>query len=647
MMQKIFNLPGYLFGKNPTWPEISAVFNLIPEAALLLNRTNQEISFANRKFLEVTAFTLKEIAGRSYLDFLPDCDLNRLEVGQKFSSQLVRRLTAPKQVQIEPIFLDDTANWILLRIESDAHTPYSFQRPEDQMGLLLDLVKQGDVVDEEKLYELVFNAISKLFGTNLIYIYRVDSTKPQALRVATTDLKEIFPPVLSSADMIRLSETAIWKPGRRVFTELHRLGRIAGLKYVASVPIGQKQAAFGLLVVGDATKEPIPEIEKILEFFHFYIGDQLQKLALIENLSSENQRKGFSLSVLNSVLEHTEESVVVLSPSLKVIQINSVAEALLGYASSEVFGEEVENVLIGSTGLIRTLEDATQSLKSQTIAKVSLHRRDGSAFPVQMQVVPVVENGQAKAVLVLITDVSEEEKNRLRTEQLENHAMLGEFTAVFAHEVRNPINNISTGLQLLASKMEGESANLDLIERAQNDCTRLNELMESVLAFSRPIEHKFQAVNIPDLVQRVLNRWHPRMMRVNIDVYFKADENLPLINGDARSLERVFTNLISNAVDVMREKGGTLSVRVGLKEVSNQQPQIEVTIADDGPGIPDGLKDRLFEPFVSNKPRGTGLGLAITKQIVTTHRGAIYANSFPGGTVFHVELPVAIDGERA
>jgi signal transduction histidine kinase len=148
-------------------------------------------------------------------------------------------------------------------------------------------------------------------------------------------------------------------------------------------------------------------------------------------------------------------------------------------------------------------------------------------------------------------------------------------------------------------------------------------------------------VNIPDLVQRVLNRWRPRMVRVNIENYFKADEDLPLVKGDMRSLERVFTNLISNAVDVMSEKGGALSVRVSLKEAINQLPQIEVTVADNGPGIPDSLRERIFEPFVTGKPRGTGLGLAITKQIVTTHRGAIYVTSFPGGTVFHVELPAA------
>lgn len=644
MMQKFFNLPDYLFGNQPSWPEISAVFNLLPEAALLFNRESQEIVFANRKFLELTAFTLQEIAGKKYSDFLPDYKPDFWDAGGTFSTHLLKRLSTSTAVQVDSIVLDEGANWILLTLSETVKVSYYDLGSEEQIDLLLDLIKHGDVSDEQQLYDLVFDAIPKLLGTSMVAIYRGDSLLPQAVRVAMMG-GEVFPAILSSADVIRLSETVVWKPGKRMFTELHRQGRIAGLKYVASVPIGQKEASLGLLVVGDMEGEPIATIGKILEFFHFFIGDQLQKLALIENLSVENQKKGFSLSVLTGILEHIDEGVVVLTPALKVIEINSNAEVLLGYTCSEVCGEYVENVMIGSMGLSKTLEDSTRSLKTHTLTKTSLHRRDGSAFPAEMQVVPVVEDGHTRALLVLIADVSEEEENRLRTEQLENHAMLGEFTAIFAHEVRNPINNISTGLQLLANKAEGDMANLDLIERAQNDCVRLNELMDSVLAFSRPIDHKFQSVDIPFLVQRVLNRWRPRMTRVNIEPYFKASEDLPVVSGDYRSLERVFTNLISNAVDVMSESGGTLSVRVGLKEVVNQQPQIEITFADNGTGIPDGMKDRIFEPFVSNKPRGTGLGLAITKQIVTTHRGAIYVSSFPGGTVFHVELPVAMDGE--
>ena len=359
----------------------------------------------------------------------------------------MKRLASPVAVEIQSVILDKDANWILLKLSEVVQGSYYDLAMEQKIDLLLGLIKFGDVGDEQQLYDLVLDALTRLLGTDLISIYRGESFRPQAVRVAMRG-DEVFPSVLSSADVIRLPEVIVWKPGRRMSTELHRQGRIAGLKYVASVPIGQKEASFGLLVVGDMEREPIADIEKILDFFHFYIGDQLQKLALIKNLSNENQKKGFSLSVLSGILEHIDEGVVVLTPQMKVIEINAIAEVLLGYNCNEVCGESVENVLIGSSGLIKTLDDSVRSLKTHALTKTSLHRRDGSTFPSEMQVVPVVEDGQIRALLILIVDVSEEEENRLRTAQLENHAMLGEFTAIFAHEVRNPINNISTGFAI-------------------------------------------------------------------------------------------------------------------------------------------------------------------------------------------------------
>jgi signal transduction histidine kinase len=130
------------------------------------------------------------------------------------------------------------------------------------------------------------------------------------------------------------------------------------------------------------------------------------------------------------------------------------------------------------------------------------------------------------------------------------------------------------------------------------------------------------------------------MTRLRVESYYQSDEKLPNVKGDSRSLEQVFTNLISNAVEVMRDTGGALSVQAVVSEQITNPPHIEVTVTDNGPGIPDEIKNRLFEPFVSNNPRGTGLGLAISKQIVTAHRGSIHASSFPGGTVFHVLIPV-------
>jgi two-component system, NtrC family, sensor histidine kinase AtoS len=211
--------------------------------------------------------------------------------------------------------------------------------------------------------------------------------------------------------------------------------------------------------------------------------------------------------------------------------------------------------------------------------------------------------------------------------------------------VRNPINNISTGLQLLSVKLPENDPNQENINRLIIDCQRLNHLMESVLSFSRYAEHKFESVDLEQMLRRLLDRWRPRMAKVNVTPFIHIEENTPPILGDPKSLDQVFTNLISNAVEAMGSSGGTLAVRVAPLHVGQGRPQVEVTVSDSGPGIPDEVKDRIFEPFVTTKAQGTGLGLAITKRIVTAHRGSISVNSFPGGTVFHVLLS-AYQGEQ-
>jgi signal transduction histidine kinase len=110
------------------------------------------------------------------------------------------------------------------------------------------------------------------------------------------------------------------------------------------------------------------------------------------------------------------------------------------------------------------------------------------------------------------------------------------------------------------------------------------------------------------------------------------------VAGDARALEQVFTNLIGNAVEAMSKTGGNLAIRMEPIFAIPNRPQVLVTVSDDGPGIPDDIRERIFEPFVTTKIQGTGLGLAITKRIVTAHHGGIQVNTFPGGTMFEVTL---------
>ncbi|MBP9676615.1 MAG: GHKL domain-containing protein, partial [Anaerolineaceae bacterium] len=136
-----------------------------------------------------------------------------------------------------------------------------------------------------------------------------------------------------------------------------------------------------------------------------------------------------------------------------------------------------------------------------------------------------------------------------------------------------------------------------------------------------------------------IDRWQPRLARASVKAILHVDERVGKMVGDTRSLENVFTNLISNALEAMTESGDTLSIKVSSIQEFNGAPKVEISISDNGPGIPNDIKNRIFEPFVTTRKLGTGLGLSITKQIVNAHKGSIKVDSFPGGTVFTVQLP--------
>jgi len=630
-------------GKTPALPEFFALMNALPNPSLLVDRARETVLLYNASFHTLTSYSQAELIDAPLARLFHSLEMDLLVRGEEQIASMNRRGRKPLEVSITASALDAQAQWMLLSITPASQQPYAIQHEQ-----LAQKLREFSRLSEETSLETVLNTSLKIcrsvFDGGHLAIYLADPHYPQLKRIVSLGNERFFPESMDSSDLVRLSNTNIWVPGRRVQTELHRFARIAGLSYLASTPLGQGHALTGLLVVGDMDMEAPPHLGEYLELCGTQVGMAVQHFLLVENLRGEITKQGRSNAINAAVFENSEEGVMVLDADLSVREINSAAEWMLGYANWEAEGQPVENILIGPERLIPALEAACQGIPTHNIGNVQLHRRNGQSFPAHMQTIPVQKDGKLLAVIVFLSDVSVHEQIRLRTQQLEHRAILGDVTAVFAHEVRNPINNISTGLQLVSMRLSPDDPNRETLSRMENDCTRLTHLMESVLAFSRPIEPKFEAVDCVVLLRRLLDRWRPRMLRMNVELFLQADDNTPRIVADPRSLEQVFTNLVSNAVEAMSASGGTLAVKVAPSEKLTTPPHVEINISDTGPGIPDDLREHIFEPFVSSKSSGTGLGLAITKRIITAHHGSINVDSFPGGTVFQLQLPAVHGG---
>jgi len=224
------------------------------------------------------------------------------------------------------------------------------------------------------------------------------------------------------------------------------------------------------------------------------------------------------------------------------------------------------------------------------------------------------------------------EEERVREARL---AVLGEFAAGIAHEVRNPLSSMRMTIQLLREDAAGRAA--EDLDTLLDEVRRLEQSVEELLLFAGEPRLERGAVDLLALggeCARVLRR---QAEHLGVAVRVEREEGAPAASGDAARLRTCVSNLLLNAVQAS-PRGGTVRVSVRRGPAPGR---VLLEVSDAGPGIPPGAGDRVYEPFYSGRPGGTGLGLAVTRRIVEAHGGSIAYASGAAGTTFRVELPAA------
>jgi PAS domain S-box-containing protein len=635
--------------------EFEILLDHLPEALLVVERRSRRILLANTRAAELTGYTRAELAGFEMSRLFSGLEQGKFwdkEAGeiQHWEFRLVKRNRTPVDVRATRTELSSNGKWILVAL-----TEVSFlleqeaerQRQEEQWNSLQRLALTPQEPNREDALHSAVEAGAALLGADSLYVYLADGKSLELRRSAAWGAG--LPDTLPSQDLAHLRSSHLWTPGKRSHSLLHRFARAAGFSFLASAPLGQPNAAVGLVAAGGSLVQPADGLPALIQILAGTITTIIQHHALLANLQAALQEQLRILKLHEATQEAIQDALIVLAPDQRIVRMNGAAEKTLGYDRNEVRGQPAEYVLIGSEGVTRALAGAKQGLATYGQGDSRLYRRSGQAFLAHLSILPVTADGTNLGTVILIRDLTEKEQIKVHAQQLEQRALLGEVTAVFAHEVRNPINNLSTGLQLLVLNLPENDPNQEILTRLQSDCDRLADLMKSVLQFSHPTDYDLEPVDMGVLITRLLDRMRPKIARANIKHFLQVEPGLPFIFGNQRALEQVFTNLVTNALQAMGEPGGTLAVRVQASQAAGRRGLIEVSIADSGPGIPKENLDRIFQPFFTTKSTGTGLGLAITKRIVTAHKGTIRVNSFPGGTVFQVQLPqheTAVDLEN-
>jgi two-component system nitrogen regulation sensor histidine kinase GlnL len=220
------------------------------------------------------------------------------------------------------------------------------------------------------------------------------------------------------------------------------------------------------------------------------------------------------------------------------------------------------------------------------------------------------------------------------------------MSAMLAHEIRNPLAGISGAAQLL--EMNADAGDKELATLIREEADRIGALMARVEQFGEIGPSRLVPVNIHDVLDRAC-RSAKAGFAAHLRFVEEYDPSLPPTMGDADQLIQVILNLLKNAAEAAPQVGGTISIRtayrVGMKVATptgrRESLPLQITITDNGPGVPEELLRHIFEPFVSSKQTGSGLGLALVSKIVADHGGIIACDSEPGRTRFRLSLPVA------
>jgi PAS domain S-box-containing protein len=527
-----------------------------------------------------------------------------------------------------------TATPTNLRLQTERLRQSAIARPSI-LGEMIKVLEQGR---PEMLGELLRLSQAALAAA-AIGLYQVAADSPTYALIG--NLGPEFPLQLEVAALEPFRRASTWNRGQRPQLALQRAARATGLAVLQTAPLGDQDSWIGVLVAGWREAGDVPEDAAALaELLADWLSAALALQLRAQALQALEAQSHLLQSELDIQVSAVSDALLSLDRDLKVVRSNPSAEELLGFRNDELIGQPIRDVLVGPEDGLATLLDAIGHQRKAERSRLLVHRRDGTPIPVRLKAIPM-EGDSGASLLVILTDQSERQAIEDQTEILAQRALLGEVTAIFAHEVRNPINNISTGVQLVASRLGKDHPLHDSLEKIRRECTRLDQLMTDVLFFARPLELRIEALDLADMMQRLLARWEPRFHQAGVQCHTRISPHLPRAMVDPRTFEQVVVNLITNALQAM-QPGGVLSI-----QLEPRGQAVELRIADTGPGIPPELVDRIFDPFFTTKKEGTGLGLAISRRILTAHKGGIQVESYPGaGTVFTLNVPASADSAK-
>ena len=383
------------------------------------------------------------------------------------------------------------------------------------------------------------------------------------------------------------------------------------------------------------------------------IGYEGLNIDITERKKMERELKEANDFLMN-LIESSVDGIIVTDMKGDILIFNKGAENLLGYKAEEVVGK-MNIRSIYQPGVAREVMDKLKSPDFGGVGKLTsfpiFHRRkDGELVEGDLSASIIYDEEEHEIASVgIFKDLRERlgierelQKMQEALLQSEKLAAMGRLTSQIAHELNNPIYGIMNTLELLKTEIPPESKRRRILELSLSEIQRLSEMLRNMLSFSKPEEEKRRPVKIDELIEGILLVMEKQMKESNVQVEVSFDPDVPEIMASTNQMRQVMLNILKNAKEAM-PKGGTLFVRTSKKD-----HRVLIHIQDTGIGIPEEIKDKIFDAFFTTKQKvkGVGLGLSVCYGIIKDHGGEIKVESeATKGTTFTISLPIGSGNE--
>lgn len=417
-----------------------------------------------------------------------------------------------------------------------------------------------------------------------------------------------------------------------IFTALWASLRIArGI----SEPIQKLAEATGKVASGnldvDVGLKRDDEIGLLIHSFNHMVKELKESKETIHAAYAESDRRRLSME---NILENIQTGVISLDAEGKVNTINSAACAILNVSSHDVMGKNYGEIL--SAIKSDSLQEMIRGIRLKTLG--TLEKEVGATI-----------RGRRRMLRVSIMGLRDKEANYLGllvvfddlTNVIKAQKALAwqEVARRIAHEVKNPLTPIKLSTERMLKKWEQKDEDFAQVFEGSmrtivKEVDSLRRLVDEFSRFEKMPEITKSPSSLAGIIDEVVNLYRDYK---GISVKVSLPGNLPLIDMDGEQFKRVLINLFENAIQAMNNSGN-IEVKVYVDYPANR---VFIDVADNGPGIREEDKEKLFLPYFSTKKEGTGLGLAIASKIIREHMGYLRVrDNVPGGTVFTIELPI-------